>query len=261
MQFIDKTFSSVPMNLAFEEAMLMEADAAADATPESDDQPVFECLRLWDAQSPFVVLGRGSKAAEEANLPACERDHIPVFRRVTGGATILAAPGCLFYCVQLSIRQRPFLQSIDEAHKFVMGRILQAMRSLRPDVDLNGICDLVIGDRKASGNALRVTRDHVLYHGTLLLDMDLDLVSRYLLHPPREPDYRGKRSHADFLVNLEVKRDSAARQLAQTWARSTQGGAAGNIATLPNNLSLSIESRAQKLSEDKYANPSWTFSR
>ncbi|MFK7736521.1 MAG: biotin/lipoate A/B protein ligase family protein, partial [Pirellulaceae bacterium] len=176
MHFIDQTYSSVPMNLAFEEAMLSEADAAIDAPAASDVQQSSECLRLWDAQSPFVVLGRGTKAADEANLPACERDQIPVFRRITGGATILAAPGCLFYCVLLSIRQRPFLQSIDEAHSFVMERVLQAIRSLRPDVALNGICDLVIGERKASGNALRVTRNHVLYHGTLLLNMDLDLV-------------------------------------------------------------------------------------
>jgi lipoate-protein ligase A len=71
------------------------------------------------------------------------------------------------------------------------------------------------GERKVSGNALRVRRGAVLYHGTLLDEFDLDLVSRLLRHPPREPDYRAGRDHASFLANLALGRtalDEAVRQ-------------------------------------------------
>ncbi len=35
------------------------------------------------------------------------------------------------------------------------------------------------------------------------LDPDLDLVDRYLLYPPREPDYRYGRSHRKFMGSLK----------------------------------------------------------
>jgi lipoate-protein ligase A len=41
-----------------------------------------------------------------------------------------------------------------------------------------------------------------LYSATLLVDPDLDLVERYLAHPPREPEYRRGRPHRDFMGRL-----------------------------------------------------------
>ena len=69
-----------------------------------------------------------------------------------------------------------------------------------------GASDLVIpeqpvGAEKISGNALRVRRRSVLYHGTLLDTFPLELIGQLLRHPPREPEYQHQRSHTDFLTN------------------------------------------------------------
>jgi hypothetical protein len=37
-----------------------------------------------------------------------------------------------------------------------------------------------------------------------LIDPDLDLIDRYLLYPPREPDYRSGRSHRRFMGSLKA---------------------------------------------------------
>ena len=42
----------------------------------------------------------------------------------------------------------------------------------------------------------------LLLHGTLLHSLDLEMVEACLLHPPREPDYRARRSHRDFITTL-----------------------------------------------------------
>ncbi|MGL4512932.1 MAG: lipoyl protein ligase domain-containing protein, partial [Lacipirellulaceae bacterium] len=63
------------------------------------------------------------------------------------------------------------------------------------------------GLRKVSGNSLRIARERLVYHGTLLYGMDLTIVGRLLRHPPREPDYRGRRPHGEFLVNLPLTRE------------------------------------------------------
>jgi lipoate-protein ligase A len=75
-----------------------------------------------------------------------------------------------------------------------------------PGVVVDGISDLVHDGNKFSGNALRCKRDFLLYHGTLLYDFPLDLVSKCLGTPPRMPEYRENREHGRFIKNLPISR-------------------------------------------------------
>ncbi|RMF41072.1 MAG: lipoate--protein ligase family protein [Planctomycetota bacterium] len=208
MHYVDLTLPTPAENLAWEDALLQQADSG---------QFRHECLRLWDARQVFVVLGRSSRARQEVHLETVDRQGIPLLRRITGGATIVAAPGCMFYAVTLSLEKRPELRMLDQAHRFVMERIRQAVGRLGIAARVDGNCDLVVGERKTSGNSLRIQRNWLLYHGTLLLDMDLSWPDRLLAHPPREPAYRRGRAHCDFLANLGVSRHALADALCHAW--------------------------------------------
>jgi lipoate-protein ligase A len=116
------------------------------------------------------------------------------------------------------------LRRIDAAHRFVLESIGQALSALvaeaaggEPDsrgawpprasvgaVRRRGVSDLCVGDRKVSGNSLRVKLDHLLYHGTLLFDFPAALLDALLFLPPRQPEYRRGRRHSDFVANLPV---------------------------------------------------------
>ena len=45
---------------------------------------------------------------------------------------------------------------------------------------------------------------HLLYHGTVLYDFNLELIDECLTMPPRVPDYRASRDHRDFVTNLPL---------------------------------------------------------
>lgn len=239
MQYYEVTLPSVAENLALDEALLEQAQAGPVET---------ESLRIWQADSPFVVLGRSSRVADEVHDTCAQRKAIPIFRRVSGGATVVAGPGCMFYALVLSLEQRPHLRMIDQAHQFVMGQMQSALQALVPELEFDGTCDLVVNGRKVSGNSVRLIRDWMLYHGTLLLDMDLTLVDRLLKHPPREPKYRAGRTHADFLANLQIPYEAAAGALYAQWP----------IASKVNPLPLA---RIQSLVRDKYSQDSWNLAR
>jgi lipoate-protein ligase A len=100
--------------------------------------------------------------------------------------------------------------AIETVHAAVLDPLAAALGAAGRPVVRRGSSDLAIdaagGLRKVSGNALRIRRQAVLYHGTLLDDFDLSLVSRVLRHPPREPEYRAGRDHAAFLANLGLGR-------------------------------------------------------
>ena len=59
-------------------------------------------LRFWEPNKPFVVVGYANQAAREVDLEACRKLGIPVFRRCTGGGTVLQGPGCLNYSLDLA---------------------------------------------------------------------------------------------------------------------------------------------------------------
>lgn len=217
MLFLDLTLPQPAENLALDEALL----AACEAGEISAD-----VLRVWESERPFVVLGRSSQAEVEVDLAECRRLQVPVLRRASGGGTVVAGPGSLMYAVVLSLAEYPELRAVDRAHRFVLERIALGLAPLVPGVTLQGISDLALGggtdQKKISGNALRLKRTHLLYHGTLLYDFDLALVERLLATPTRTPTYRRDRSHDEFVTNLPASREQLVAALQDAWQAHEQ---------------------------------------
>lgn len=208
MRLLDLTLPTPAENLALDEALLEEAEAnAADVG----------ILRIWESSHPLVVVGRSSRVQQEARVEACNAFGIPILRRCSGGAAIVTGPGCLMYAAVLSYRRYPHLQAIDQAHRFVLGIVADALRSLGLAVELSGTSDLTLAGRKFSGNSLRCKRSHLLYHGTLLYDFRLELIETCLGTPPRQPEYRSGRNHAEFVRNLHVDRAALRNALIDGW--------------------------------------------
>jgi lipoate-protein ligase A len=197
MYLLELTLPSPEANIALDEALLEAAEAAGDER---------EVLRIWESPAPLVVIGRSSRIEEEVHVARCRERGIPVIRRTSGGASIVAGPGCLMYAVALSYARRPQLKNLDEAHRTVLEPLAAALAQVAPGVRWAGTSDLAIGAQKFSGNSLRCKRSHLVYHGTLLYDFPLVLIGELLKTPPRQPEYRQGRAHGDFIANLPIGR-------------------------------------------------------
>ena len=242
MFFLELTLPTPEENLALDEALL---DAA-----EAGELPG-ETLRIWESPGPMVVLGRSSRAAEEAHLGACRARGIPVSRRSSGGTAIVAGPGCLMYALVLGYEGRHELRAIDAAHRFVLGAIAEALGPAVPAIKHRGTSDLAIGDRtigdlKCSGNSMRCKRDYFLYHGTLLYDFPLELITECLAMPPRQPAYREDRPHAAFVANLPASAEALYQALRRAFAAKER-------------LEDWPAARTETLAREKYAARAWTF--
>jgi len=209
MHLLDLTLPTPAENLALDEAIL-EATEAGELT---DD-----VLRLWEMPQVSVILGRSSRTSEEVNFTAAESANVPVLRRASGGAAVVAGPGCLMYSIVLRYEGREHLRLLDQIHLHVLDIIRDGLSPLISGIEHTGICDLATRGRKFSGNSLRCKRDHLLYHGTLLYNFDLALVTRLLRMPPRQPAYRDGRAHSDFLTNIAVPADKIRAALATAFA-------------------------------------------
>ncbi len=249
MRFVDTHLPALAENLALDEALLESAERGWHHE---------EVLRVWNAQSTFVVVGRSSRVEAEVQREVAERLQVPILRRVSGGTSIVASRGCMFYAVLLDLEKRPQLRMLDAAHQYVMKHLIWAIQPYRADIRLLGNCDLVVDAAsanppaglalKVSGNSLRVCRRWMLYHGTLLLDMQLDLVGQLLKHPPREPEYRAGRTHADFLANLGIEAGTLRDSLRRVWRADAM------LVEPPWVL-------MRELVEQRYGQRSWNFQR
>ncbi len=219
MQLLDLTLPSPAENLALDEALL-DAAEAGDAG---------EVLRLWESPRQLVVVGRSSRLDEEVDVAYCRAEEIPVLRRCSGGAAVVAGPGCLMYAAVLSYARQPALRAVDRAHREVLGRIAAVLAPLAPQVRCAGTSDLVLATDgqangpelaalKISGNSVRCKRSHFLYHGTLLYDFPLEMIAKCLTMPPRQPDYRRRRPHARFVTNIPLAAATLRRALATAFA-------------------------------------------
>lgn len=234
MRYLDLTLPTPMENLALDEALLEEAEAAAarmeTARAEELVEPQIETaragemvelrietLRLWESLQPMVVVGRSSHVETEVRVAACRAAGIPILRRTSGGATIVAGPGCLMYALVLSYRLRPQLRVLSQAHRTVLGVLAAALTPLAPGVQCRGTSDMALGALKFSGNSARCRREYLLYHGTLLYDFPLDLIEECLAMPPRMPDYREHRSHGRFVTNLPVPVETIRQSLVAAW--------------------------------------------
>jgi lipoate-protein ligase A len=205
VRFLDLTLPAAADNLALDEALLLQAEAG-----EAD-----EVLRVWEWPAPAVVLGSACRLAEAVDVAACEADGVPILRRSSGGGTVLLGAGCLLFSLVLRYDRDPALGEVRSSYAFILGRVARALGLA--GVAPAGTSDLALAGRKISGNAQQRKRHCLLHHGTLLYAFDLFRVSRYLRPPPRQPEYRAGRGHADFLMNLPWPAGELRRRLRAAW--------------------------------------------
>jgi lipoate---protein ligase len=246
MQRLLLTLDTPAANIALDEALLDFAEATG---------PEAEYLRVWESPQPIVVVGRSSRVHEEVDEAACRERGIPILRRSSGGAAIVAGPGCLMYAVVLSYARRPDLRDLTLAHAYALDQLAGSLRQHVAAIDRQGTSDLVIVENqpaggttvcKISGNSLRAKRTHFLYHGTLLYALNAALISALLKSPPRQPAYRRARAHADFVANLPLSRAVVREAVCEAWPTD------GETAAWPSD-------RVEQLVRERYSRDEWNL--
>ncbi len=146
-------------NLALEEWLMKNCD-----------EDVFV---LWQ-NSPTVVIGRYQNAYAEVNIPYAEKNGISVVRRMSGGGAVYHDSGNLNFTFIV----KDDGNGIDFAR--FLAPIKDALATLGIETEISGRNDLLMGGRKISGSAQCRKYGKVLHHGTLLVNVDADVLSSVL---------------------------------------------------------------------------------
>jgi lipoate-protein ligase A len=216
----------------------------------AEDGEARESLRFYEFDDVSVVLGVGAKWREEVFPERCEADDVPVLRRCSGGGTVLFAPGCLGYSLVLDTEARPELADLHASYRAILDRLVLGFRSLGIEARHAGICDLALGELKFGGSAQKRLQRCILHHGTILYDMDLSLIDRYLPHPPDEPDYRAGRPHSEFVTNVPLPAADCRRAVTRAFFPPGQD-------PQPRDVGTNMLKDARELLVTRYETPQW----
>ncbi len=124
-------------------------------------------LRLWRNELS-VVIGRSQRIRDEVDLQRCQAENIPIFRRCSGGGTVLHYPGNLN--ISLIVTGEKERQTVDQFDAACGQALARAVRRLCVECryERNALFT-EDGSRKLSGAAQAIRSARRLYHATLLL--------------------------------------------------------------------------------------------
>lgn len=132
--------------------------------------PVFEnndLFFMWRVM-PTVIYGRCQIGSKEVDLNYCRTKGIDVYRRKSGGGCVYADLDNIMFSY---ITHRS--DSISSIFNSYSSKVAQLLQSLGLNASASSRNDILIDDKKVSGNAFYNTKDASIVHGTMLYSTNI----------------------------------------------------------------------------------------
>ena len=156
-----------------------------------------DIFMLWQNE-PSVIIGKNQNAYAEINMDFVKEKNIHIVRRITGGGAVYHDLGNVNYTF---ISSREKNEGIN--FEYFTAPIVEALKSLEITAKLSGRNDLLVEDRKFSGNAQHAVGNRVLHHGTILFNSDLEVLTSALNVDEEKLKARSIKSARSRVVNLK----------------------------------------------------------
>jgi lipoate-protein ligase A len=216
-------------------------------------------LRLYTYRSHCALVGRFQRVASEIQLDFCRANGIAVNRRPTGGGAIIMGADQLGVAIMLP--ERAEAGSYDRTRELFQrfsGGIIEALASLGVTAEYRRKNDVEIRGRKMAGLGLYFDpAGGLLFHASLLVDLDIPLMLRVLRTPFEKISDKEIATVAERVTTLKREtgrplsvadvRDLARRAYARSLGITLEAG----------EFSQAELAEIAALERDRYATPEW----
>jgi lipoate-protein ligase A len=138
-------------------------------------------LRFYSWKNPAVSLGFFQDAKKELNLEECKKNNVEIFRRITGGGAVYKS---FLYEINYSliIREDDSIipKDVEKSYALICDGIIVGLKKLGFQTTFKPINDILLNNKKVSGNAQTRVDNVILHHGTILLKPESEEMFKYL---------------------------------------------------------------------------------
>ncbi|HOP29661.1 MAG TPA: lipoate--protein ligase family protein [Spirochaetota bacterium] len=158
-------------------------------------------LRIYRWSYPSVTIGYFQKLDDSVNLEYCHKNGISVTRRVTGGGTVLHHKE-LTYSFTLPVKKKIVPESVEDSFRYIIAPLIDSIKSLSLDAEYRPVNDIIINNKKISGSAQVRKKGILQQHGTLLIDIDKQLLYSAIKINVDKLKSKGFKTPADSITSL-----------------------------------------------------------
>jgi lipoate---protein ligase len=160
-------------------------------------EPDEYALYLW-RNGPSVIIGKFQSAWRECEVKKMEDEKVNLVRRPSGGGAVYQDLGNSIFTF---LSPKSDKSSIETNNSI----LLDALSTFGVRAVATGRNDLHVDGRKISGAAFRNTKDRSLHHGTILLNLDMTALGRYLTPNKVKLQSKGVSSVEAHVLNLQTR--------------------------------------------------------
>lgn len=210
--YISDTFNPY-LNIAKEEQLLL-------GVPED----AF-ILYLWQNERT-VVIGRNQCAWRECAVDQLIEDKGTLARRLSGGGSVYHDLGN----VNFTFLYPKSMENI----QFQTNVIAETVNQFGLNAEISGRNDITIDGRKFSGNAYYTQGKRAYHHGTIMLSVDQNQLSRYLNVHPDKYRSKGVDSVRSRVINLrELIPSLGVKEMQEAFIRSFEQQYGAKVQEIP----------------------------
>ncbi|MCT1776060.1 biotin/lipoate A/B protein ligase family protein [Brachybacterium sp. p3-SID957] len=212
-------------------------------------------FRIWDWDSPLVVIGSYQSLRNEIDAEGAERHRIGVVRRITGGGAMFMEPGnCLTYSLVVPTSLVEGL-SFEQAYAYLDDWVMGALAEIGVNARYVPLNDIASEQGKIGGAAQRRFAGGVLlHHVTMAYDIDADKMGEVLRIGREKLSDKGTRSANKRVDPMRSQTGLAREQIIDGFLQYFRG----RYDTRPATYTEEELGRARELVETKFGTEEWT---
>ena len=211
-------------------------------------------LRIWEWNTPAVVIGSFQSLQNEVDLDNAAKYGFEVVRRVSGGGAMFMDAGSIItYSLYAPIELVQGM-SFADSYAFLDEWVIVALKSLGVDAVYQPLNDIASPKGKIGGAAQkRLGSGAVLHHVTMSYDMDGEKMTEVLRIGREKLSDKGTTSAAKRVDPLRsqtgLPRREIIERMVDTFTRL--------YGAVPGELTADEVARAQQLADEKFASNEW----
>jgi lipoate-protein ligase A len=272
-RYIDSGNCSPAFNMALDEALL-EWHSKGLIPPT---------IRFYGWNPATLSIGYFQKVEKEINLDVVKEHNLGFVRRPTGGRGVLHDHE-LTYSVIVSEDYPDMPKTVTEAYRVISEGILEGFKLLGLDAYFavpkteeerdslknprSAVCfdapswyELVVEGRKVAGSAQTRQKGVILQHGSILLDIDEDLLFNLFKYPNDRVKERMQRNFKNKAVAINALRETPVtiEEAKDAFREGFEKGL--NVELVPYELTAEERQAVERIAVEKYESNEWNFRR